>query len=200
MTTTTIHNPQERVYLGQAVYTKSLLAKYDAITRFSAMFLWQCSWNKLLKLYQNVSGNHLEVGVGSGYFLDQCRFPVDKPQITLLDLNPNSLEFTAKRIQRYQPTTHITNVLEPIALEPNQFDSIGFNYVIHCLPGTIATKAVAFKHLKPLMREGAILFGSTILGEGVKHNYVGNIAMEIYNNTGVFSNWQDKLSDLEAAL
>lgn len=192
---------QDRLFLGQAAYTNSLLSKYDRIVGLSARFLWKCSWQKLLKLYnKNVSGNHLEIGVGTGYLLDKCRFPVKNPRIALLDLNPNSLEYTHNRIKRYQAFTHVANVLEPICLETEQFDSVGFNYVLHCLPGTIATKSVAFKNIKPLMNEGAILFGSTILGEGVKHNYLGQFLMELYNSLGSFNNWCDNVSDLEDAL
>lgn len=192
---------QDRLFLGQAAYTNSLLSKYDRIVGLSARFLWKCSWQKLLKLYnKNISGNHLEIGVGTGYLLDKCRFPVKNPRLALLDLNPNSLEYTHNRIKRYQPSTHVANVLEPISLATGKFDSVGFNYVLHCLPGTIASKSVAFKNIKPLMNEGAILFGSTVLGEGVKHNYLGQFLMELYNSLGSFNNWCDNVSDLEDAL
>ncbi|WP_414587745.1 class I SAM-dependent methyltransferase [Scytonema sp. PCC 10023] len=195
-------NYQERVFLAQAGYTKTLLSNYDALIGFNARFLWKCARPRLLKFYnKNISANHLEVGVGSGYYLDKCRFPVDKPRIVLLDLNPNSLEFTSARIRRYQPTICQGSVLEPISLEANQFDSIGFNYVLHCLPGTLAQKAAtAFENLKPLLKEGGILFGSTVLGEGVKHNYLGKRVMKNYNSRGIFNNYQDKVSDLEAVL
>lgn len=193
---------QDRVFLGQAVYTKYGLTEYDKVTSFCARFLWKCSWRRLVKLYnQNISGNHLDVAVGTGYFLDKCRFPTNNPRIALLDLNANSLEFTKTRIERYRPTTYQANILEPIPLEVDRFDSIGLNYLFHCVPGTLATKAtVVFENLKPLLKENGVLFGSTILGEGVKHNYLGKVVMEIYNSTGVFNNWQDKVSDLQDAL
>lgn len=105
----------------------------------------------------------------------------------------------AKRIQRYNPTTHQANVLEPIPLT-DKYDSIGFNYVFHCIPGAIADKAVIFKNLKSLMNEGGILFGSTILGEGVKHNSLGRMVMNIYHKKGIFNNRRDNVSDLKEAL
>lgn len=193
---------QERLMKAQAVYTEDILSEYDKIVvGFSARFLWKCSARKILKLYnQNVSACHLDVGVGSGYYLDKCRFRSKSPEITLLDLNANSLEYTSKRIERYQPFCHQASVLEPISLESNRFDSVAINYLLHCLPGTLTTKAVVFQHLKPLMKDGAILFGSTILGEGVKHNYLGKLLMNIYNNTGIFNNWQDSAEDLKEGL
>jgi len=141
----------------------------------------------------------LEVGVGSGYFLDNCRFPSENPRIALLDINLNTLEFTSKRIQRYQPTTHIANVLESISLKIGKFDSIGFNNVIHCLPGTIPNKVKALTNLKSLLNEGGILFGSTILGKDVKPNYLAQMTLSLYNSRRIF-NSQDNLSDLKDAL
>lgn len=199
---TTINSYQERVHLAQAAYQGNFLRYYEQIHRFQSHFLWKCSRKIMMELYENVSANHLEVGVGTGYFLDRCQFSVEQPRIALLDLNPNPLGVTAKRIERYQPTTHIANVLEPIPLEPNQFDSIGFNYVLHCLPGTLAIKAVAsFQNLKVLMKDSAILFGSTILGpEDVKYNWLSDLAIRFYEKKGFVNNLNDTLADLEAAL
>ncbi|MEG3973237.1 class I SAM-dependent methyltransferase [Microcoleus sp. herbarium8] len=202
MDTTSFPISQERVIKGQAVYTEDILSEYDKIVvGFSARFLWKCSARRLLNFYnKNISDCHLDVGVGSGYYLDKCRFPSKQPKIALLDLNASSLDFTSKRIERYKPSCYQASVLEPLSLEPNQFDSVGINYLLHCLPGTLATKTVAFQHLKPLMKDGAILFGSTILGQGVNHHYLGKIVMHIYNSTGVFSNWHDSVEDLKQAL
>jgi hypothetical protein len=75
---------------------------------------------ELLRLGFNVSERtlsrylHLDVGVGTGYFLDRCTFPVAAPEVHLMDLNPNCLEKTARRIRRYRPVTHRCNVLDPI--------------------------------------------------------------------------------------
>src|SRR5262249_19965094 len=110
-----------------------------------------------------VSGNHLDVGVGSGYLLDHCRFPTAHPRISLFDLNRNCLEFTAHRIRRYQPSAHLGDVLAPIALPGPAYDSIGINYVLHCLPGTIESKAAAFDNLSPHLAPNGVLFGSIIL-------------------------------------
>jgi hypothetical protein len=193
-------NNNQELFIGQTIYTKSLLSNYDRLVRAFAKFVWRCPWEKLLNLYnQNISENHLEVGVGSGYFLDNCRFPSENPRIALLDINLNTLEFTSKRIQRYQPTTHIANVLNPISLKIGKFDSIGFNNVIHCLPGTIPNKIRALTNLKSLMNEGGILFGSTILGKDVKPNYLAQMTLSLYNSRRIF-NSQDNLSDLKDAL
>lgn len=55
-----------------------------------------------------------EVGVGTAYLPDHTRFPSEQPRITLMDLNPNTLTFGARRLRRYQPRTRVANLLEPI--------------------------------------------------------------------------------------
>ncbi len=104
----------EQKNLGQAVFTKSALAVYDwLVLRLTCRLIWRCSNENVLALYQkHLSGNHLEVGVGTGYFLDHSIFPISRPRVGLLDLNPNCLERTAKRIARYAPETYLVLALE----------------------------------------------------------------------------------------
>ena len=104
---------------GAAIYTRQILSIYDvAVVGFSNQFVWCCPANVMVDFYSaNISANHLDVGVGTGYYLDKCRFPTATPRIDLLDLNPNSLNVTAQRLQRYAPTTHLANVLEPLSLD-----------------------------------------------------------------------------------
>jgi hypothetical protein len=146
-----------------------------------------------------VSANHLDVGVGTGYFLDQCRFPSSSPAISLLDLNPNSLAITARRLDRYQPSTYVANVLEPLRLT-ERFDSISLNYLLHCLPGSMLSKEVVFQNLKSLLNDGQVIFGTTLLGQGTPHNFLARSLRQIYNKKGIFSNQQDNLADLETVL
>jgi hypothetical protein len=138
--------------------------------------------------------------VGTGYFLDRCRFPIATPRVALMDLNPQALAFTAQRIARYQPETYRRNVLDPIAIEAPRFDSVGINYLLHCMPGTIESKAVAFDHLKALMNPNAVLFGSTLLQGGVQRSGFAKRLMHVYNKKGIFSNEQDDLEGLQRAL
>ena len=80
------------------------------------------------------------------------------------------------------------------------FDSIGLGYLLHCLPGDMVGKRVVFANLKPLLNEGAIVFGTTILGTGIKHNFLARRLLKAYNARGIFSNTADNYSDLEAIL
>lgn len=192
----------EQLEASQAIYTKQTLALYDlTVLAISNRLAWKCPTKRLLKHYnQMVTANHLDVGVGTGYFLDRCKFPSQTPRVALMDLNSNTLEFTSRRIARYNPKTYRRNILDPINLNVEKFDSVGINYVLHCVPGNLKTKSVALDHLKALMNPNAVLFGSTILQGGVSINRLAKRLMAIYNKKGIFSNQHDNLEDLKSAL
>lgn len=190
------------VEAGQAVYSKKLLLIYDLyVLGLSNRFIWRNPTQPQVKHYsQHVSSRHLDIGVGTGYFPDKCRFPVANPEIVLMDLNNNSLSAAAHRIRRYQPECYIRNVLEPIELPEEPFGSIGINYLLHCLPGSILEKAVVFDHLLPHLQEGGVVFGSTLLQQGIKRSWLAQKLMAFYNSKGIFHNQQDSLEGLELAL
>jgi ubiquinone/menaquinone biosynthesis C-methylase UbiE len=191
----------EEVEAGQAVYSPMVLRTYDwVVLGLSNHLLWRCSTAELRRLYdRNVSARHLDIGVGTGYFLDKATWPVADPDITLLDLNPNCLVVAAKRIRRYAPKAVLANILEP--LPPHEaFKSASLCYLLHCVPGTIREKAVAFDHLRPLLAPGARVFGATILQGRVPRSRPAQALMNLYNRKGIFSNAADTLEDLETAL
>ncbi len=186
---------------GQAVYTPFTLSAYDwFVLGFSNRFLWRCPTAKLLELYdRNTTGNHLDIGVGTGYFLDHTNWPSSAPQITLVDLNPHSLHAAARRIARYRPAIHVANVLEQLPFE-GHFTSAGLCYLLHCLPGDMRAKAVVFDHLRPILAPGAKIFGATILQGDVPRSPPAQALMDYYNRKGIFSNAADTFSDLNREL
>jgi hypothetical protein len=193
----------DEVEAGQRVYTPLVLWGYDLLVLgFSNRFVWRCRSSRMLERYNDYAGaRHLDVGVGTGWFLDHCTWPVETPQITLLDLNENSLSAASKRIRRYSPATTRANVLDPIDLGEARFDSIGANYLLHCLPGELESKAATVtSNLSPYLASDGVLFGSTILGRGVRHNLLGRRLMRLYNRKGIFSNLEDDLRGLEQGL
>jgi hypothetical protein len=184
---------------GAAIYNQTVLSVYDLfVLGFSNQFAWRCSSNHILDFYnQHISNNHLDVGIGTGYFLDHCRFSSNTPRLAVMDLNPNSLKMAKERLRRYQPTTYQADILAPLSPAIKDFNSIGLNYVLHCLPGTMAGKGIVFEHLKACLSTDGVFFGSTILGQGVQHNALGQFLMKTYNKKGIFSNDQDNRADLE---
>lgn len=192
---------QEEVISGQAIYSKTTLALYDLwVLRLSNQLIWKCPTHYLLDFYNaHISANHLDIGVGTGFLLDHCVFP-DHPRIVLVDLNANSLETTAQRIRRHSPRVYRRNILEPLHLHEEPFDSIGMNYVLHCLPGTLRSKAVVFNHIKAYLKTGGIVFGSTLLQGGVVRGGVAKQLMKFYNRKGIFCNEEDNLDTLKREL
>jgi methyltransferase family protein len=193
---------QDKEFAGYAVYSPLTLSVYDALVLgVSNPLLWKCPTPKILDVYnQNVSANHLDVGVGTGWYLDHCRFPDPAPRLALMDANGNSLDKAAGRVARYGPETYLTDVLQPIPGRIEPFDSIALTYLLHCLPGTMEQKCVVLDHLRPLLRDGGVMFGATILGADVSCGGLARKVMAYYNARHIFSNTKDSLAGLEHQL
>jgi SAM-dependent methyltransferase len=188
---------------GQRVYTTRVLHAYDLyVLGFSNRFVWRCPSSVMLERYdRHVGGRHLDLGVGTGWYLDRAAGPDARPAITLLDPNANALSTAARRIARYEPRTVRANALEPLPLEGASFDSVSANYLLHCLPGQIETKAAAVAvHVRPHLEPGGVFFGATILGRGVAHTSLGRRLMRLYNAKGIFTNAEDDERGLRRGL
>ncbi len=186
---------------GQAVYSKAVLLIYDLwVLGFSNSLLWRCPTKILRKEFvKNATNNHLDVGVGTGYYLDKC-LNNTKRRLALLDLNPNSLESTASRASRFDPEIYRANILDTLDLQCDKFDSISMNYLFHCLPGSFKEKSLVFRNLLPYLNDNGVVFGSTILGKDVAVGYLARKLMSVYNTKGIFDNYQDSLSVLSSSL
>jgi SAM-dependent methyltransferase len=189
----------EDVQASIVTYKKSILPMYDIVVLwFTNNFIWKCPSSLIVNFYnKHITGNHLDVGVGTGYFLDKCRFPVSNPRVALMDVSRDSLAATAGRIQRYNPETHVANLLDPQDWSVGTFDSIGINYVLHCLPATIAEKEAVIARLATHLNDGGVLFGTTVLGKDIERNRAAVALMRFYNNKKLFTNVEDSPSAIE---
>jgi SAM-dependent methyltransferase len=177
------------------------LAVYDQVIPFNYRFLWGCPPGRVLDLYnEHVSANHLDVGVATGTILDYCIFPASSPRLALMDLNPNSLAVAAKRLARYCPETYVRNALDPVEIDAPPFDSVGLANLLHCLPGTMATKRVVFENMKAVLNPGGTLFGCTVLSKGVTLSLPVRLAMTFSNTVRTFTNKEDDLDGLKRNL
>jgi SAM-dependent methyltransferase len=194
--------PQPHSSAGHTVYTPAVLAVYDAwVLGVSNRWLWKCPTPRLVAHYQqHVTANHLDVGVGTGYFLARCKFPAEHPRIALLDVNPHALRKAARRIARHRPEVYEADVRAPLALDVRPFDSIGLNYVLHCLPGSLREKSLVLGQLAAHLTPGGVLFGATLLGAGVRMGPLARALMIRYQSRGIFSNATDDEPSLHAAL
>lgn len=196
-----MNNIDSKVEKGQAIYSNSILKIYDWwVLSFSNTYLWKCNTKNLEQMFkQHISSNHLDVGVGTGYFLDKCLKSTNR-RVVLFDLNENSLDTTQKRIKRFNVSKYKVNVLQPITVDCEKFDSISINYLIHCLPDNLNEKSILFKHISEYLNKNGIIFGSTILGKKSNMNFFAKKLNGFYNKKGIFDNNEDSLEDLKNQL
>ena len=186
---------------AHAVYTPGMLSFYDVLVHgLSNRFAWRCPTETLIELYRdNLSGNHLEAGIGTGFFVDRSgRTRFDR--LVLLDINRHCLDVAARRLARFKPELVQASLFDPLPKMGAPFSSVGLTYVLHCLPGTMAAKLTVLDRLLPVMGERAVLFGATILGRGVAPNFAARKLFALYNEKGIFDNLADDQAALEAGL
>jgi SAM-dependent methyltransferase len=191
-------DPSDAAYAGQEVYSRAFLRIYDpVILGFYGNVVWRCPTSRLLEQYRrHVGHRHLDVGPGTGYFLERARLPGDA-RITLLDPNPDVLAHALRRLWDRHPSAIQADVLKPLPLTAGErFDSAALNYVLHCLPGPPARKVAAVQNVAAVLKPGSVLFGATVLGATGPHTWLSRAVLGFVNARRIF----DNLSDTEEGL
>jgi ubiquinone/menaquinone biosynthesis C-methylase UbiE len=190
-------DPSDAAYAGQEVYSRAFLRIYDTVVLgFYGNLVWRCPTSRLMAQYrQRVGHRHLDVGPGTGYFLERARLQCDA-QITLLDPNPDVLAHAARRLSDRHPSAIQADVLKPLPFTSGQrFDSVALNYVLHCLPGPVQKRA-AVQNVAAVLKPGGVLFGATVLGTTGPHTPLSRAVLWFVNSRRIF----DNLSDTEEGL
>lgn len=196
--------------LGQLFFSLMNHRLYDAgLYRFVTGQIWRCPTQCLMDNYaDNVSDNHLEIGVGSGYFLERTLCADIVRRLVISDLNRSCLAKSAARLELHEPQIRRHNILKPFtslgastpaSIGP-RFTSVGMNYVLHCIPGSIVKNQCIFRHIHSVLEEGGIFFGATLL----RHDPGGGVAswllMRLLNSVGIFNNAHHTLGELRAVM
>ncbi|KAG5769798.1 hypothetical protein H9Q69_005902 [Fusarium xylarioides] len=204
-------------YAGPSGYTPFYLSIHDTyVLRFSMPVYWGCSTKKDLRLLfsGNFSQRHVDIGVGTGYFLaaamqDAHREPKDQ-HVTLVDFSEHSLTAARTRVLSRHPDVDVrcilANASEPLpkSLQNEEFDSASLFLILHCMPGPTASKAKAIANAKNLLASHGVLAGCTILGKQWEKSDGGYVVknekprgimagavLRLYNKRGIFDNWHD---------
>lgn len=186
---------------GAAVYSRHFLKLYDswALGRIST-YAWRCKvLDNLLPFFQeNVGKELLDIGVGTGYYLSHGNLAADVG-VTLVDLNQNSLNAAKARLGRDGTECWVHDITKPLPMK-TRFDSMSMFYLLHCMPGPVETKTAIFGNLKNHLTSDGVVFGATILGQGVRHNLLGRTVMYVFNKRGIFDNRGDNEAAIVGAL
>ena len=183
-------------YKGQREYNRLLLSAYDPLVLGPiARFVWRCPTTRLLERYRkHIRDWHLDVGPGTGYFLERSGLP-DGSSVTILDPNPNVLRHVSRRLRQLDVTAVEADVLKPLPVS-GPFDSAALHLVIHCLPGPLARKARAVANVAAVLAPSGVLFGASVLGTSGDHTWAARRMLGAFNRQGGF----DNLADTEAGL
>ena len=187
-------------YVGQKEYTPFFLSIYDwFVLTFMTGVVWKMPKTPIVERYHRLVGHrHLDVGPGTGYFLDKADLASDT-EITLLDPNVNVLRHSARRLESMRPRTVEADVLKPLPVD-GPFDSAGLNGVIHCLPGPQLAKAAAVRNIASVLTPEGTLFGMTILGSSAEHTALARFFLKRVNQRGTFDNLGDTAEGLREIL
>jgi len=183
------------------VYSRLGLEVYDALIMGVVVGqVWGCAAHRLVDHYrEHLTPNHADVGVGTGFCLDHCGFDAS-PRLALVDLQPNCLAHTARRLDRFIPQIYLRNVLYPVRGLGATFDSVALGGILHCLAGDLARKSVVFDNLAALTHTGTRIFGYTLVHDGVPARARRRLVAGFLNRMRYIDNRRDRVDDLRAAL
>jgi SAM-dependent methyltransferase len=178
-------------YAGQSEYTPLFLRLYDpVILGVFTRFIWRCPTKRLVDGYRkHIRPRHLDVGPGTGYFLERAGL-ADGSAVTLLDPNPNVLDYASRRLRGLDITIVEADVTRPLPLK-GSFASAAMSGVIHCLPGPQSRKAAAVANVAAVLAPTGVFFGSSILGTSARHSRLARRVLDRNNRLGIFDNLGD---------
>jgi ubiquinone/menaquinone biosynthesis C-methylase UbiE len=169
---------------GQAGYNPLLLAIYDVwVLKFMARAVWKTPIPPVVERYhRHLGSRHLDVGPGTGYFIQMARPPAGT-EITLLDPNPHVLKHASRRLASMAPATVEADVMKPLPVD-GPFDSAALSFVLHCLRGPMTNKATAVRNIADVLTPDGVLFGGTVLGSEASHTRPARAFLWAVNKEG----------------
>lgn len=181
---------------NDSVYNNLTLKIYNTLVLYiSNKFIWKCDTKTVLLPFfkEKLTKEHLDIGVGSGYYLEKIN-----TRVSVCDSNKNSLNFAKKNglineiilndvRHRFKTDLH------------NKFSSISCFYLFHCIEGSFKKNGIIFDNINELLKSDGIVYGATILSPA-KKNLLARALNYTYNRIGVFFNEDDDITSLHSIL
>ncbi len=147
---------------------------------------------------------HLDIGVGTGYFLRRLLETDWIPQrLIIADRSRNCLEYTSRRLRNIP---HETLQLDVLSIDPAShqdlegIESAAANFLLHCLPQGIASAQELVDFAARILGDGGVFFGSTITGQAAGQQVTSRTVMQLFNRLQIFGNRDDNADQLHELL
>jgi phospholipid N-methyltransferase len=168
---------------------------YDfAVNDINCNYVWRCNKKYIIQNYKkNIGKNHLEIGPGTGYFLNN-NYPINN--LYLMDINNETLNFTKENLQnKYNNISKINHNIFEDKFKLNNLDSVGLNYVLHCVPGKLEIKID--KLINNLSSNQEIkYFGATVVNNKYLQTNLSRVELYYLNKYKIFNNKNDNFYNL----
>ena len=186
---------RDPVPVGASVYNRYSLVLYDLLVHFfSNRFVWRCPTVHLIEHARAcLSPKHLEMGIGSGKLFQKVSVGRAFERLAIADVNLDCLGFARKVLHQENPETWKVNLLNPREeiQRLSGFQSIGLNYVLHCLPLEFREKLeLCGRLMDRCLEDGGVLSGCTLF-PNLNPSRFSRKLMGFYNRRGVFHNQSD---------
>ena len=172
-------------------FVSSSIKFYDYLVNdINCNYAWRCNKNNIFDLYRkNLESNHLEIGPGSGYFLLPKHHNKKIGNLFLMDINYPILNHSHNNLKNHFPNVYpIKHNIFENSLKFLDFQSVGINYVLHCVPGRLENKMEKLINNLP---ENLTIFGSTVINDFNKQTNLSQVELMVLNKLGIFNNSND---------
>tara|TARA_Y100000991_G_C21955959_1_gene342079 strand:+ start:513 stop:1394 length:882 start_codon:yes stop_codon:yes gene_type:complete len=177
-------------------FNQLIMKNYDFfVNHINCKYVWECDQRNIIDMYKkNIRSNHVEIGPGTGYFLKEHKFN----NLTLIDVNRDILLECKKNLEKNCKNINIINknVFEKnnkIAL--NNYDSLGINYVLHCVPNNLSISVDNL--INNIPKKNYKIFGSTVIPNRNTYN-LASLEIFLLNKMKIFNNKTHTFNDIES--
>lgn len=161
-----------------------ILPVYDKLVNdINCKYIWKCHKENIFKLYKkNIKKNHLEIDTFSN--------------LHLMDINKDILLFSKKELEKNNKNIKIYhhNIFQK-KFYLNNIDSIGCNYVLHCIDGNLENK-IELLHKNLITKKDVVIFGATVINIDKYQNSLAKIELDFLNYFGIFHNKEDNFENV----